>query len=85
MSIFTRKQGSIKGRVLDGDKSLHEATFLLLGACVLNGLEGQQLLRLHLEQLLKQLVDVGSLLGRGFDVFALPHFLQEGRDLVTQN
>ena len=55
---------------------LHEAAFLLLLLCVLDRLQREHLLRLHLEQLLEQLIDVGALLGRRFDVFALPHSLQ---------
>ena len=55
---------------------LHEAAFLLLLLRVLDRLQREHLLRLHLEQLFKKLIDVGALLGWRFDVFALPHSLQ---------
>ena len=55
---------------------LHEAALLLLLLRVLDRLQREHLLRLHLQELLEQLIDVGALLGRRFDVFALPHSLQ---------
>ena len=55
---------------------LHEAALLLLLLRVLDRLQREHLLCLHLEQLFKKLIDVGALLGRRFDVFALPHSLQ---------
>ena len=55
---------------------LHEAAFLLLLLRVLNRLQWEHLFCFHFEELLKKFIDVGALLGRRFDVFALPHSLQ---------
>ena len=56
----------------------------ILGLRLLDGLERELPGRVQLEQLLKQLGDVGALLGRSLDVLALPHLLENEQGFVNE-